>query len=634
MAEAIEPMNRRRNNFTFNQSLIDRIRQSQNNFKLIWFDPNIKPEDVTKKTEELRVINDHINVFVHLEKCMEFIKSIKSEKLFLITSGAQAPEILSQVLHLDQVDSVFIFCMVKDRHEHLLTEYNKIIGIYTRFDDLCKSIEEELDNFNKRIETFSCFEKDEQSTKDLSKESAKFLWYQLFNYVIARLPRNQQAKEQMIQLCKDYYHGNKKEMEHIQEFEEKYRSENAINWYSKNGFLYKILNKVLRIESVELIHAFRFFIGDLSENLRCQHDKIFLSKEKILILYRGFALDTKEFDRLKQSQGKLISTNGYFSTSRNESKAREYANKSTKRNDVVRVLFHIEIDIEKIDKDIIFADIAELSDNPAKAEVLFDINACFEIKSFQEDKPFQVIKMKLSNEGQKITKKFVESTNKEIEGTSNSIVIGRLLCDLGEHDESQKYFEQLLDSSTDEDRAWIEFNIGRALDCKGQLKEAEKYYIRAYNRMIEDGPKRFKDAAHVLNSRGDVNYRHEKYDEALKYNQMALEIQEKCCPSDHVDIAKSLMNIGKNLTRQEKHDKALDYFQQASTVLEKCSPSSSVDLADTLNSIGIYHETQKNPKMALDYFKRALTLNAKFLPVDHKSVQKTKDAISRLNATK
>ncbi|CAF4776788.1 unnamed protein product, partial [Rotaria magnacalcarata] len=60
-----------------------------------------------------------------------------------------------------------------------------------------------------------------------------------------------------------------------------------------------------------------------------------------------------------------------------------------------------------------------------------------------------------------------------------------------EHDESQKYFEQLLDSSTDEDRAWIEFNIGRALDCKGQLKEAEKYYIRAYNRMIEDGPKRF-----------------------------------------------------------------------------------------------------------------------------------------------
>ncbi|CAF2087956.1 unnamed protein product, partial [Rotaria magnacalcarata] len=175
-------------------------------------------------------------------------------------------------------------------------------------------------------------------------------------------------------------------------------------------------------------------------------------------------------------------------------------------------------------------------------------------------------------------------------------------------------------SSTDEDRAWVEFNIGRALDCKGQLKEAEKDYIRAYKRMKEDGPTRLKDAAHVLNSRGDVNYGQKKYDEALKYNQMTLEIQEKCCPSDHVNIAKSLMNIAKKLTCQEKHDTAFDYYQQASTVFEKCSPTGSVDLADTFNSIGIYQETQKNLRIALDYFKCALTLNVKFLPVDHKSV--------------
>ncbi|CAF4097046.1 unnamed protein product [Rotaria magnacalcarata] len=174
--------------------------------------------------------------------------------------------------------------------------------------------------------------------------------------------------------------------------------------------------------------------------------------------------------------------------------------------------------------------------------------------------------------------------------------------------------------STDEDRAWVEFNIGRALDCKGQLKEAEKDYIRAYKRMKEDGPTRLKDAAHVLNSRGDVNYGQKKYDEALKYNQMTLEIQEKCCPSDHVNIAKSLMNIAKKLTCQEKHDTAFDYYQQASTVFEKCSPTGSVDLADTFNSIGIYQETQKNLRIALDYFKCALTLNVKFLPVDHKSV--------------
>ncbi|CAF4187374.1 unnamed protein product, partial [Rotaria sordida] len=126
-------------------------------------------------------------------------------------------------------------------------------------------------------------------------------------------------------------------------------------------------------------------------------------------------------------------------------------------------------------------------DNPKEVKVLFDINACFEIKSFEEDKSFQIINMKLSNEGPKIAKDFLESTRKEIEETSDSIIVGRLLCDLGEYDESQKYFEQLLDKSNNEDRSWIEFNIGRALDFKGQWKEAEKYYNRAYNRMMEDG---------------------------------------------------------------------------------------------------------------------------------------------------
>lgn len=634
MAESIGSMNRRRHHIAFSQSLIERIKKSQDNFQLVWFDPNIKPEEVAKKAEELRVINDQINVFFHLEKCMECIKSIKDEKIFLITSGSQAPEILSQVMTLDQVDSIFIFCMAKDKYAYLLTKYNRVVGIYTKFDELCGAIEEEFDNLNKRIETFSCFKKDDQYTNDLSKESAKFLWYQMFNYVIARVPRNQQAQEQMIQLCKNYFHTDAKEMKNIQEFEQTYRSEDAIYWYSKKSFLFKIVNKVLRIESIELIHAFRNFICDLSENLQRQHEKMLSLKEKVLVLYRGSVLNTKEFDRLKQSQGKLISTNGYLSTSRKKSQAIEYASRPSKRNDVVRVLFHIKINLEKVDRNIIFADITELSDNPDEAEVLFDINACFEVESFQEDEPFQTIQMKLSNQGQRIAKDFVESSKKEIEGATSSIVIGRLLYDLGEYDESQKYFEQLLDSSTDEDRAWIEFNIGRALDGKGQLKEAAKYYSRAYKRMMEDGPQRLKDAARVLNRRGEVHYRCEEYDEALKDHRMALEIQEQYDPTGHADIAKSLLNIGKTLTHKEKHKEALDYYQKATTVYETFCPSGCVDLAKTLNSIGVYHEKQNNKKLALDYFQRAMTLNFKTLPVGHDIVQRTKDAIRRLNATK
>ncbi|CAF2050257.1 unnamed protein product [Rotaria magnacalcarata] len=155
--------------------------------------------------------------------------------------------------------------MKKERHEHLLNEYSKIIGIYVKLDDLCQSIKEQVDLVNKQIQAFSFFDQHEKSTKELSKESAALLWFQLFNYVVARLPQNQQAKQKMVQICKDYYRGNESEIKLIEEFEKTYRSEYPLLWYSKQAFIYRLINKALRTEDVDLLYIFRFFICDLSK---------------------------------------------------------------------------------------------------------------------------------------------------------------------------------------------------------------------------------------------------------------------------------------------------------------------------------------------------------------------------------
>ncbi|CAF5152319.1 unnamed protein product, partial [Rotaria sp. Silwood1] len=98
--------------------------------------------------------------------------------------------------------------------------------------------------------------------------------------------------------------------------------------------------------------------------------------------------------------------------------------------DVIPVLFHIQCDIKQIDKNIIFADIVQFSDHPKEQEVLFDLNTCFKIESIEEKESLKIIKMITSNKGQKITKDFIELTQKETEELSVSIVFGRLLCDL------------------------------------------------------------------------------------------------------------------------------------------------------------------------------------------------------------
>jgi hypothetical protein len=133
----------------------------------------------------------------------------------------------------------------------------------------------------------------------------------------------------------------------IDQFEREYRPEDAIRWYSKQSFVYKLINKALRNEDIDLLYTFRFFIGDLSQSLNHEHVQLFSSKEEILIVYRGAKLDKEEFDKLKENQGKLISTNGYLSTSRSKSRAFAFANKRTKRTDVISVLFQID-NLEKI----------------------------------------------------------------------------------------------------------------------------------------------------------------------------------------------------------------------------------------------------------------------------------------------
>ncbi|CAF3733344.1 unnamed protein product [Rotaria sordida] len=593
------------------QSVKTNDDENKESITIIWFDPNIgSNEDPKKLKQTLGHINDYVIFASDHEQCITFIESIHQEKIFLITSRLKALQILPRVSSLRQIDSIFIFSMEKNQDDYLLNNYSKIIGIYINLDDLCKVIKEQINLVDRQIQTFSFFDQYQKLTEDLSKDSTEFIWFQLFNYILSTLSRDQQAKQQMIQICKDYYHGNRKEIELIHQFEQNYRSKDALLWYSKRSFIYKLINKALRTKDIHLLYKLRFFIRDLSENLQREHEKILFSNETTLNVYRGIKLSKEEFDKIKQNQGKLISTNGYFSTSRLKSFASNFAQKSTKRTaDLVSILFHIQYDIKHIDKNITFADIDQYSDYPYEQEVLFDLNTCFQIESIQENESIQIIKMNLSNEGQKMTKDYIELIQKETEGMNISIIFGRLLNDLGEYDKSQKYFQQLLCNNTrNEDHAWIEFNIGEALYCKGEWNLAREYYDYAYDRMMKSKPARIKGSARVLNNIGTILDNEGKYDEALDYYQRSLKIIEEFYPFCHADIVTSLENIGLIFCKQEKYDQALDYHKQALEIQQKIYSIIHINVATSLNYIGIILRNQRKYDEALDYNQQALKI--------------------------
>jgi tetratricopeptide (TPR) repeat protein len=599
-------------------SVGERIDENKDNITLIWLDPNIdSSKDVETAMKRLREINDYVIFYTELDQCLMRIQSIQNEKIFLITSDVRANELLPSMMNLDQVDSIFIFSMNKCEKKHSLNEYVEIVDIYENLDSLCLSIEEQIKIVEKKLETFSIFDQCQNSTTDLTKQSVEFIWFQLLKNVIDHFPRNQHSKKQIVNMCRSYYRSNSKELKRIDEFDQNYRSELAIQWFSKKSFIYKLINKALRTKDINQLYHFQFFINDLSKNIDREHQKIVQSTENIVNVYRGVKLSSQQINQFKENQGKIISTNGYLFTSRIREKALAFATKPTEDSNVLPVLFEIECHVQQLGNKILFANIAEFSDHPDEKEVLFDLGNAFRLESVEQDGQVWLIKMNLSNDRQTITHDYIEVTRRETDQKSEAIIFGRLMCQLGHYDKSQRYFEQLLIYPNNEDISWIEFNLDYVAHYEHDLRRARELYDQAYDRMMHENPPRIKDSAYVLNNIGNILEIQAKYDQSRQFYQRALKIRETYCPIDHPDIAISLKSIGSLLYKRQKYNEALDFFQRALKIQEKYYSVNHPDIAYSLNLIGkVLHKQGKNSE-ALKLFQRALKIQEEYYPTGH-----------------
>ena len=112
------------------------------------------------------------------------------------------------------------------------------------------------------------------------------------------------AKRSMIEHCYHYYRHNPSQLKNIAEFEATYTSSNAIRWYTSDTFVYKLINKALRTEDMEVLHTFRFFIIDLCRNLAEKYKEM-LDLEFPLpsIVYRGTQMNRAEIEILAANKG-------------------------------------------------------------------------------------------------------------------------------------------------------------------------------------------------------------------------------------------------------------------------------------------------------------------------------------------
>ncbi|CAF3550380.1 unnamed protein product [Rotaria sp. Silwood1] len=539
----------------------------------------------------------------------------------------------------------------------------EIKGLFTQKQELVAQIQSDRERRKKGDEPI-LFTIQGQSTNELN---GQFVHSQIFIDVLLRIKSTPADKEEFISRCNTIYKGNDSELKIVKEFSRKYTPDKALWWYTRESFLYRMLNKALRVQNTDLLFLFRFFIVDLQQQLnnnRCSSP---------VTLYRGQMMSKDELKILRNSKDKFISINSFFSTSTERFVALRFLDSSA--DELKQVLFEIHANPSVTTKP--FADITKLSYFTNEKEILVMLGSIFRIDDVRaDDNDVNIIQMTLcSDDDHDLKAIFEHMKNEHGGGEKNLLSFGNVLADMGKFDEAEKYCFRLLDQlpPDEPDIARCYHGLGNVTDEKGDYDSSLEWHekslkmrikalkpdhphlapsyisigcdhfnksdypkaLESYNTALEIIKKAFgeshPDIAMCLNNIGCVYERQKNYSKALECHQQALDIRLDYLPKDHPEVAQSHHNMGNIYRCQGEYDLALQHYNESLEIKTKSLPPEHRDIALTLENIGNIYKDKKEYHRALEYYKKAEHIYCHSLPPTHPSVLQIQEYIRYLS---
>ena len=190
----------------------------------------------------------------------------------------------------------------------------------TRLDNLIVQIKQDQQSRIKVEEplSFNVYAVQGSAIQSTTGLNGNFIHSLLLIDVLLRMKTNETDKQELISLCTKEYKSNDAQLALVREFESEYSPDKALWWYSRQSFLYKILNKALRTQNINLLFLFRFVIADIDRQLRQNQCQLFVR------VYRGQVMSVEELNNLRQSVDNFFSINSFFSTSKNRQQAMRF----------------------------------------------------------------------------------------------------------------------------------------------------------------------------------------------------------------------------------------------------------------------------------------------------------------------
>lgn len=302
-----------------------RRRSHSDAIRLIWYESSTENKDAYEQS--LRKLDPDLEVFSDSTLCIAAIRKLRYEEcksIFLITSSSLAKKLLPNITV--EVHSIFIQSPNKAQDEDLINQ-PKVHIVSDSSSDLIDGISITWTNLKHGYVK----EDEQESLRNLNKETASFLWFSIFRNVVEHLHKSNEAKCDMIRCLEQYFWNNDQQLKRVRDFAENYQPHQVFRWYTQPSFISDVINKALRSLDLDALFDLRYFIIDLCHLLKERR------KPENEIVYRGVLMDKDKFDSMQSSINKddLISMRGFLSTSRRRNVAERFCDNNA--NDPTKV---------------------------------------------------------------------------------------------------------------------------------------------------------------------------------------------------------------------------------------------------------------------------------------------------------
>ncbi|CAF0851699.1 unnamed protein product [Adineta steineri] len=593
------------------------------NYFLVWIDASIDEDkkDCQDTLTQLKNVVSDVNICTEPSQCIHLLSQINNERAFVITSGSLGQYLVPEIHSMPQLDTIYIFCANKSRHEEWTQNWTKIKGVHTNIKDICQALQLAVKHCNQDAIAVSFLTINEMaSTENLNQLDPTFMYTQLFKEILLDIKYGDNAIKDLATCCHEVFTGNPNELQMINEFERDYDPQKAIWWYTRECFTYKMLNKALRIMDADIIINMGFFLRDVHQQIQQLYEQQVSSYgSEPFIVYRGQGLMKSDFEKLQQTKGGLMSFNNFLSTSKNKKISLKFSEDASSKTDMVGILFLMSID--PCIKSTPFASITELSYFKAQEEeILFSMHTVFRvnaIKQMDNNNQLYEVELQLTSDDDQQLHILTDWIREDTDSTGWNR-LGLLLFKIGQFNKAEELYTVLLEQTSDEGKKATYYNqLGYTKDQKGDYENAIWYHEQALEILQKNLPSNHHALADSYNNIGLVYTKTGEYSKALSFYENALEIRQKTFPSNHPDLADSYNNIGMVYANMGEYSKALSFYEQGLTIREKTLPSNHPDLATSYNNTGGVYDGMKEYSKALSFYEKALEIQQKTLSSNH-----------------